>query len=453
MFSEESRRLFSFIKIKKLLQHLQQPPRLLATASKDDDASRPPPNALLRQVAVMLAMSFGNFMNGTVTAYAGPALPSLFHHSNSAALHLGELDVSWISSGHTLGAVLGCCLAIPGLALLGRRGAALYPMSLAYLLGYIILATAINKEMIIIGRVMCGIGMGQTFSITSVYLMEAVSPAYRGILGVLPPLLTQVGLLVTYVGGMWLDWSRLAVALLGLLVPSVLLFWAIPESPCYLAANGRKAAMETALERLGRGDEKTDPKFLQLLLSSSAATTAKTADSLWSFSRLNIYKQRSIWQPVLTSLAIMFFSHATGFSLILGNSKLIFIDARLGFIHEDKAMATAAVIILVSCGIAIGLSKIAPRRALLLFSATACCVILTLLGIYSITTSSGTAWDQIRASRGCRWRRCCRSSCATCAATEPSPGRLLWRCCRGRCVVRSSLWLWPTAVSPALGSD
>jgi hypothetical protein len=231
--------------------------------------------------------------------------------------------------------------------------------------------------------------------------MEAVSPAYRGILGVLPPLLTQVGLLVTYVGGMWLDWSRLAVALLGLLVPSVLLFWAIPESPCFLAANGRQAAMETALERLGRSDEKTDPKFLQLL--SSAATADKMADSLWTCNSLKIYRQRSIWQPVLTSLAIMFFSHATGFSLILGNSKLIFIDARLGFIHEDKAMATAAVIILVSCGIAIGLSKIAPRRALLLFSAIACCLILTFLGLYyyikreSVGSDPSFAWVPLAA--------------------------------------------------------
>ncbi len=42
------------------------------------------------------------------------------------------------------------------------------------------------------GRVLGGIGMGLTFSITSVYLMDISSPAYRGILGVFPPLLTQV---------------------------------------------------------------------------------------------------------------------------------------------------------------------------------------------------------------------------------------------------------------------
>ena len=34
--------------------------------------------------------------------------------------------------------------------------------------------------------------MGFTFSLTSVYLMDISSPANRGILGVFPPLLTQV---------------------------------------------------------------------------------------------------------------------------------------------------------------------------------------------------------------------------------------------------------------------
>jgi hypothetical protein len=39
---------------------------------------------------------------------------------------------------------------------LGRRGAALYPMSLAYLLGYILIGTATNVQMIIAGEP-CGV--------------------------------------------------------------------------------------------------------------------------------------------------------------------------------------------------------------------------------------------------------------------------------------------------------
>jgi hypothetical protein len=37
------------------------------------------------------------------------------------------------------------------MSLLGRRGSTLYPMSLAYLLSYILIAAAVNVPMIIIG--------------------------------------------------------------------------------------------------------------------------------------------------------------------------------------------------------------------------------------------------------------------------------------------------------------
>jgi hypothetical protein len=53
---------------------------------------------------------------------------------------------------HTLGAVLGCFISIPTMALMGRRGAALYVMTLAYLLGYLLIGFAQNVEMIIIGE-------------------------------------------------------------------------------------------------------------------------------------------------------------------------------------------------------------------------------------------------------------------------------------------------------------
>ena len=53
---------------------------------------------------------------------------------------------------HTLGAVLGCLISMPTMAMLGRRGAALYIMSLAYLLGYLLIGLAVNVEMIILGK-------------------------------------------------------------------------------------------------------------------------------------------------------------------------------------------------------------------------------------------------------------------------------------------------------------
>jgi len=86
----------------------------------------------------------------------------------------------------------------------------------------------------------------------------------------------------------------------------------------------------------------------------------------------------------------MFFSQATGFNTVLGYAKLIFIESNLGTsIHEDDAMGITAGLILISCGLAIGLSKVAPRRVLLLCSAVACCLTLTLLGTYYYLKQAG----------------------------------------------------------------
>jgi hypothetical protein len=64
---------------------------------------------------------------------------------------------------HTLGAVLGCFISIPTMSLLGRRGAALYVMTLAYLLGYLLIGCAQNVEMIIIGEIHSFISISPSF--------------------------------------------------------------------------------------------------------------------------------------------------------------------------------------------------------------------------------------------------------------------------------------------------
>ena len=43
-------------------------------------------------------------------------------------------------------------LSIPMMSMLGRRGAALYVMTTAYLLGYLLIGFAVNPEMIITGQ-------------------------------------------------------------------------------------------------------------------------------------------------------------------------------------------------------------------------------------------------------------------------------------------------------------
>ena len=75
---------------------------------------------------------------------------------------------------------------------------------------------------------------------------------------------------------------------------------------------------------------------------------------------------------------------------MLGYAKIIYIESHLGpDIHEDTAMGITAGLILLSCGLAIGLSKVAPRRLLLLSSAISCSLTLSLLGLYYYLKAAG----------------------------------------------------------------
>ena len=71
-------------------------------------------------------------------------------------------------------------------------GSALYVMSLAYLVGFLCIALATTPGLIIVGRFCGGVGLGLTLSVTPVYLVEVTTISTRGMLGVVPPLFTQV---------------------------------------------------------------------------------------------------------------------------------------------------------------------------------------------------------------------------------------------------------------------
>jgi len=353
----------------------------------------------VKQALAVAGMSLGCLLDGTVIAYSSPALPSLF--KQNSPVHINLDHASWIGSVHTLGAVLGCLISVPTMSALGRRGAALYVMSLAYLLGYLLIGFAVNVEMIIIGRLLGGIGLGLTLSITPVYLVEIASVHNRGILGVIPPLFTQIGLFTTYLAGIWLEWSGLALSGVALIVPNVVFIWAIPESPVHLASKGKFCETEDALMRLGRHEDPT--LFYKQIqgetfgssspdIYSDTTSTVSTSTSLSSSVSWRFYTHPAVWRPAMVCFAIMFFFQATGYNTIIAYTKLIFRESGLS-LDENIATGITGGIILLSCAVALLLSKFLARKVLLLISASGTIVTLIMLGTYYYLKNTGDVAD------------------------------------------------------------
>jgi len=354
-------------------------------------------SGFVKQSLAVAGMSLGCVLDGTVIAYSSPALPSLQSPSSSIEINLHH--GSWIGSVHTLGAVIGCLLSIPAMDRLGRRGAALYVMSLAYLLGYLCIGFAVNVEMIIFGRLMGGVGLGLTLSITPVYLVEVSDIDYRGMLGVIPPILTQIGLLVTYVAGIWLDWKNLALSGIALVVPNIVFIWAIPESPVYLASKGFFSAAEDSLARLGR--EEVSTSFFKKV---QGETQHFSSPDVFSPSpRVNrsnsvayrFYTHPAVWRPTIVCFAIMFFFQATGYNTIIAYTKIIFKRSGL-LMDESLAVGITGFVVLLSSILALGMSKVLKRRSLLFTSSIGCSINLVIMGFYYYLEDSGDYEDLLQ---------------------------------------------------------
>jgi len=320
-----------------------------------------------------------------VIAYSSPALPSLL--AENSTVKINHHHASWIGSIHTLGAVLGCIVSVPAMRTLGRRGATLFLMTLAYLIGFLLIFSATRVEMIIAGRFVGGIGLGMTLSITPVYLVEVTSPKIRGMLGVVPPLLAQIGLLVTYLSGNWLDWRMLSLTGAVTVLPFVMFVYCVPESPVHLATWGHMERAESSLSMLGRsGDALRFIKNVQDDLLLDKVTWRQ-------------YLDPKVLKPFGTCLGIMFFFQATGYNTIIAYSVSLFRESGQT-IHEHLATGITGGVILASCGIALGLARIAPRKALLTTSSLGTATSLLMLGTYyyakkTIGTTITETWSWV----------------------------------------------------------
>ena len=153
--------------------------------------------------------------------------------------------------------------------------------------------------MIITGRFFGGIGLGLTLSITPVYLVEVTSEHNRGMLGVVPPLFTQIGVLYTYIAGCYLDWRLLSISGVSLGIVFILCVWFIPESPLYLASKAKFEAAEKSLEWLGRKQDSV--KFFKEVQTDMNVFDTTLASSWRQYIDPRVYK------PFITCLILMFF--------------------------------------------------------------------------------------------------------------------------------------------------
>ncbi|XP_030971521.1 sugar transport protein 10-like [Quercus robur] len=209
---------------------------------------------------------------------------------------------------------------------------------LVFLFGSILNGAAVNIEMLIIGRLLLGVGVGFGNQAVPVYLSEMAPAKFRGALNIGFQMAVTIGILVANlinygtarIKGGW-GW-RLSLGLAA--VPAILMTIGslfLPDTPNSILERGHTEKAKQMLRKI-RGTDNVDEEFQDLFDASEAA---KKVDHPWK----NIVQPRYRPQLVI-SVLIPFFQQLTGINVINFYAPVLF--KTLGF--GDNASLMSAVI-------------------------------------------------------------------------------------------------------------
>ncbi|MEE6505297.1 hypothetical protein FKM82_005486 [Ascaphus truei] len=191
------------------------------------------------------AAVLGNFTFGYALVYSSPVIPVLESNSDPD-LQVKPEEIPWFASVFALGACLG---GVSSMFLNDRLGRKLSIMcsALPSAVGYLLMASAQNFWMLVVGRILTGYASGVTSSSIPVYISEISHSGVRGALGACPQIMAVCGALVLYALGLVLPWRWLAVAGEVPVFVMLILLCFMPDSPRFLISKGHD---EKALKAL-----------------------------------------------------------------------------------------------------------------------------------------------------------------------------------------------------------
>ncbi|KAK4479653.1 hypothetical protein RD792_015180 [Penstemon davidsonii] len=208
---------------------------------------------------------------------------------------------------------------------------------LIFLLGAILNGAAMNVEMLIIGRLLLGVGIGYTNQSVPVYLSEMAPPKLRGALNIGFQMAITIGILaasfINY-GTSHMRENGWRVSLGLAAVPAVIMSVGavfLPDTPNSLIERGQREQARDMLQKV-RGTTNVDAEFSDLVEASEASQQVQHP---WK-----TFLERKYRPQLVITCLIPFFQQLTGINVIMFYAPVLF--KTLGF-GDDASLMSAVV--------------------------------------------------------------------------------------------------------------
>ncbi|XP_057782551.1 sugar transporter ERD6-like 7 isoform X2 [Salvia miltiorrhiza] len=220
---------------------------------RGEEGSRAPLLAAANEDRFMVYLSTfvavcGSYAFGSCIGYSSPTQFAIREDVN-----LSLAEYSLFGSILNFGAMIGAVTCGQIADRIGRKGAMIVS-SLFCTMGWLSIYIAEDALLLDIGRLATGYGMGVFSYVVPVFIAEISPKELRGALTTINQLMIVTGVSVSFVVGTLITWRDLA--LVGIIPCAVLLVGlsVIPESPRWLAKQGKHKEFEASLRRLrGKG--------------------------------------------------------------------------------------------------------------------------------------------------------------------------------------------------------
>jgi SP family arabinose:H+ symporter-like MFS transporter len=321
--------------------------------------------------------------------------------------HLTDFEIGWAVVSHTLTATLSIFLAGPLADRFGRR-TVLRAAALVFAASAAVAAVSGSFGMLIVARLLSGIGVGAVLVASPMYIAEISPPALRGRLVTLTQLFVVLGIFLAFssnylivrledIDAAWLPSPASATAswrwMLGIgALPAIIYLLAlmlVPESPRWHAMHGRPEAARRILAR-AHGEELAEAELAEV--RASLATRGSHGEST-----LRDLRDPALRGVLAIGLIVGVLQQITGINSVLAYATVMF--GRLGDAGAPEHTAFLQTVLiglinLVATVVSLLLIDRVGRRPLFIAGSAGIAVslLVTAFGFSVADSTIGSAW-------------------------------------------------------------
>ncbi|WCJ26993.1 Major facilitator superfamily protein [Euphorbia peplus] len=211
--------------------------------------------------------------------------------------------------------------------------------------GAALMTLAPSYTVLMIGRLLAGIGIGFGVMIAPVYIAEISPTVVRGYLTSFPEIFTNLGILLGYVSNYAFSGLPVHISwrvMLGVgIIPSLFMGFALsvmPESPRWLVVQNRVQEAREVLSKTNATDTEVEERLAEIQVAAGNANAQKYQEkAVW---REMLNPSPSVRKMLITGCGIQFFQQVTGIDATVYYSPTIFKVAGI----ENKTQLLAATV-------------------------------------------------------------------------------------------------------------